>query len=89
MKQYMIYYEVIVYHITNEIPTSKERELVSAGRCDSWREVVESVKELQADFRRQKHSADIYVYEKCDEVGLSINLGNFYVFRGWIGKEIE
>lgn len=90
MKQYMIYYEVIVYDIVNESPTSKERELVTAGRCDSWREVVENVKELQERFKRLKtHSADIFVYEKCDEVGLSINIGNFYVFHGWIGKEIE
>lgn len=89
MKQYLIYYEVIAYEITDETPTSKTRELVLAGRCDSWEDTVKSVKELQADFRRQKHSADIYVYKKCDELGLSIKLGNFYVFRGCIGKEIE
>lgn len=90
MKQYMIYYEVIVYDIISETPTSKERELVTAGRCDSWEDAVKSVKELQERFKRLKtHSADIYGYEKCGEVGLSINLGIFYVFHGWIGKEIE
>ena len=64
MKQYMIYYEVIVYDIINETPTSKERELVTAGMCNSWREVVENVKELQERFKRLKHIQRTFTFTR-------------------------
>lgn len=51
---------------------------------------MKSVKRLQAKYKGLiSHSANIYVYRKCDEVGLSTEIDNFYVFHGWIGKEIE
>lgn len=87
MKKYKFYYEVIAHDIVDE---TNEKKVVCAGRCKNWKDTVKSVKRLQAKYKGIiSHSANIYVYRKCDEIGLSTEIDNFYVFHGVFGKEIE
>ena len=87
MKKYKFYYNVIVYDIVDE---TNEKTIVCAGRCKDWKDTVKSVKKLQSEYKGQiSRSANIYVYRKCDEIGLLEEIDNFYVRHGLFGKEIQ